>query len=65
MSESGAKTVLVTGGTGLLGREVVRAFTDAQWHVIGTGLTRADVHPFRKLDILQPSLVENALDEVK
>ncbi|KAK9376459.1 uncharacterized protein V1513DRAFT_477616 [Lipomyces chichibuensis] len=36
-------TVLVTGATGLLGREIVKKFQDygSKWNVVGTGLSRS------------------------
>jgi len=33
------KKVVVTGATGLLGRQVIKLFSDADWEVIGTGTT--------------------------
>lgn len=32
-----SKKVVVTGATGLLGRQVIKSFSDADWEVIGTG----------------------------
>lgn len=58
-------TVLVTGATGLLGRQVVRAFERNQWHVKGTGLSRADGQSVLKVDLADAAQVEKALDETK
>ncbi|KAK6513980.1 hypothetical protein TWF506_008410 [Arthrobotrys conoides] len=59
------KKVLVTGATGLLGRQVVRAFDEAGWEVIGTGLSRANPPRILKLDITDQEEVEKVLDDVK
>lgn len=58
-------TVLVTGATGLLGRQVVRAFERNQWHVKGTGLSRADGQSVLKVDLADAAQVEKTLDETK
>ena len=58
-------TVLVTGATGLLGRQVVRAFERNQWHVKGTGLSRADGQSVLKVDLADAAQVEKALGETK
>ncbi|KAK7510372.1 uncharacterized protein IWZ02DRAFT_457091 [Phyllosticta citriasiana] len=57
-------TALITGGTGLLGRQVVREFESRGWKAVGTGLTRADASTL-KLDLLNYGDVEKALDDVK
>ncbi|KAF3273290.1 hypothetical protein TWF970_009207 [Orbilia oligospora] len=59
------KKVLVTGATGLLGRQVVRAFDEAGWDVIGTGFSRANPPRILKLDITNQEDVEKVLDDVK
>ncbi|KAF3182558.1 hypothetical protein TWF225_006465 [Orbilia oligospora] len=59
------KKVLVTGATGLLGRQVVRAFDEAGWEVIGTGFSRANPPRILKLDITDQEDVEKVLDDVK
>lgn len=60
-----SKTVLVTGATGLLGREVLRAFNRADWTAKGTGLSRADGSSILKVDLGNPGEVETVLDSVK
>ena len=60
-----SKTVLVTGGTGLLGRQVVRAFQKDNWTVKGTGFSRADGVTIFKVDLLDGSQVERALDNAE
>jgi S-adenosylmethionine synthetase len=58
-------SVLVTGASGLLGRDVIKAFERAQWKAIGTGLTRANPPSILKLDLLQKESIILALDESK
>ncbi|KAI1816698.1 hypothetical protein GGS20DRAFT_172798 [Poronia punctata] len=62
---SSKKTALITGATGLLGRQVLRAFEEANWIVKGTGYSRADGSTILKVDLSNPSEVEAVLDEVK
>ncbi|KAH7318476.1 hypothetical protein B0I35DRAFT_432160 [Stachybotrys elegans] len=57
------RTVLVTGATGLLGREVVRSFHFNGWNTKGTGYSRADGVDILKVDLSNESEVENALGE--
>ena len=59
------KTALITGATGLLGRQVVKAFERQQWDVIGTGFTRAKPPAILKLDLGSLAEVAKVLDEVK
>ncbi|KAJ8132265.1 hypothetical protein O1611_g1355 [Lasiodiplodia mahajangana] len=59
------KTTLVTGATGLLGRQVLKAFERAGWSVKGTGHSRADGVAILKVDLAKPEEVEAALDQVK
>jgi NAD(P)-dependent dehydrogenase (short-subunit alcohol dehydrogenase family) len=59
------KTVLVTGATGLLGRQVVRAFEREDWTVKGTGYSRADGTSILKVDLGSTSEIEKTLDTVK
>jgi S-adenosylmethionine synthetase len=59
------KTALVTGATGLLGRQVVKAFERADWSVKGTGHSRADGTLVLKVDLAKPSEIEAALDQFK
>jgi S-adenosylmethionine synthetase len=60
-----ARTALVTGATGLLGRQVVKAFQSADWNVIGTGFTRATPPSILKVDLGSEAETVKALDEVK
>lgn len=60
-----AKTVLVTGATGLLGRQVVAAFERAGWIAVGTGFSRASPPTILKVDLANAEEVTGALDEVK
>ncbi|KAI0205128.1 hypothetical protein F4808DRAFT_410579 [Astrocystis sublimbata] len=59
------KKALITGATGLLGREVVKAFERAEWDVKGTGHSRADGSTVLKLDLAKRDEVEAVLDQVK
>lgn len=61
----GSKTALVTGGTGLLGRQVVKAFAFHDWSVKGTGFSRADGTSILKVDLANSAEIERALDEQK
>lgn len=60
-----AKTALITGATGLLGRQVVKAFEHADWNVVGTGFTRASPPSILKVDLGNDAEVVKALDDVK
>lgn len=60
-----SKTALVTGATGLLGRQVVRAFERGNWNVKGTGYSRADGISVLKVDLVNADEVAVALDNVK
>ncbi|TVY16386.1 Methionine adenosyltransferase 2 subunit beta [Lachnellula arida] len=59
------KTALITGATGLLGRQVVKAFERAGWDVKGTGYTRAKAPSIIKLDLNSSSAIAETLSEVK
>ncbi|KAI0122905.1 hypothetical protein BJ170DRAFT_713934 [Xylariales sp. AK1849] len=59
------KTVLVTGATGLLGRQVVRAFERSNWTVKGTGYSRADGVSILKVDLGDAAEIEKALETTK
>ncbi|KAI8304188.1 Methionine adenosyltransferase 2 subunit beta [Colletotrichum sp. SAR11_240] len=57
--------VVVTGATGLLGRQVARAFDRKSWNVKGTGYSRADNVSVFKVDLGSPAGVEKFLEESK
>jgi NAD(P)-dependent dehydrogenase (short-subunit alcohol dehydrogenase family) len=59
------RTVLVTGATGLLGREVSAAFGLKNWTVKGTGYSRADGINTFKVDLGNEAEVASFLDETK
>ncbi|EAS30963.2 dTDP-4-dehydrorhamnose reductase [Coccidioides immitis RS] len=57
---------LVTGASGLLGRQVLNAFKkDVNWEAVGQGFTRAAPPDIVKADLTNPSEIESLLDEVK
>lgn len=62
-----SKAALVTGATGLLGRQLLRSFEypGRDWSVKGTGLSRADGVSVLKVDLQKQAEVEAALDSVK
>lgn len=59
------KSALVTGATGLLGRQVLRAFVRRDWTAKGTGLSRADGATILKVDFASGDGVEKALDTAR
>ncbi|KAL2000437.1 hypothetical protein VTN02DRAFT_3070 [Thermoascus thermophilus] len=60
-----SNTALVTGATGLLGRQVLAAFRRAGWLVVGQGLRRATPPTIVRADLERPGEVERLLDETK
>lgn len=56
------KTALITGATGLLGRQVSRVFARKDWTAKGTGFSRADGATILKVDLASAQEVEKALD---
>ena len=60
-------TVLITGATGLLGRPVLRAFSESpEWEAVGTGFSRAKPsNKIIKLDLGDQAAVEKTIDDVK
>ena len=59
------RTALVTGATGLLGRQIILAFERGGWEVVGTELKRARPPKLRSLDLAKLSAISSLLDEVK
>ncbi|KAK3358986.1 hypothetical protein B0T25DRAFT_531641 [Lasiosphaeria hispida] len=59
------RKALVTGATGLLGRQVFNGFGDSNWTVKGTGFSRADGTTILKVDLGNVGEVKKALDEFK
>ena len=60
-----AKTALVTGATGLLGRQVVQALNRADWAVVGTGFSRANPPTILKANLSEAAQISSILSEVK
>ncbi|KAL9060894.1 MAG: hypothetical protein Q9162_000338 [Coniocarpon cinnabarinum] len=59
-----SKIALITGATGLLGREVFTAFEKAGWTVTGTGFSRAS-GDILKVDLTSEDEINAALQRVK
>lgn len=57
-----AKKVLVTGASGLLGREILKQFIANQWEVLGLAFSRAK-EGLRKVDLCDVKQVETVLDQ--
>ncbi|KAI9667173.1 MAG: hypothetical protein M1831_001350 [Alyxoria varia] len=60
-----SETALITGASGLLGRQVVAAFQRIGWNTIGTGFTRVNPPSIVKLDLNDAEAVEETLDKSK
>lgn len=56
------RTALITGATGLLGRQVLKAFARRDWTAKGTGFSRADGATILKVDLASHEEIEKALD---
>ena len=56
---------LITGASGLLGRQVLKAFEVAGYDVTGTGFRRASPPTIVRVDIQIADEVEKLLDKVK
>lgn len=68
MASNVQRTALVTGATGLLGREIASAFRQSTgWTVKGTGHSRADGVDVLKLDLQNEDSneLDKILDEIK
>lgn len=60
-----AKTALITGATGLLGRQVLKVFDRENWNTVGTGFSRAKPPTILKVDLASEPEVAKALNESK
>lgn len=60
-----SKSVLITGATGLLGRQVVIAFEREGWTVTGTGYSRAKPPSILKVDVTSQAELTKVLEGVK
>ena len=58
-------TVLVTGATGLVGRQVVGVFQRSGFRVVGQGFSRARPPMILKADMEKSEEIETLVDEVK
>jgi S-adenosylmethionine synthetase len=59
-----SQSVLITGASGLLGRQVQREFLLDGWKSVGTGLNRVTAKDVIKLDIRDREEIEKALDDI-
>lgn len=59
------RTAVVTGASGLLGRQIVKAFQRADWKVVGTGFSRAAPPDILKVNLDSEDEVAKLLDETK
>lgn len=57
--------VLVTGATGLLGRQIFNTFKHSGCLVVGQGFSRAAPPTILKADLENPEEIKNLLDEAK
>lgn len=62
--EMAAKKVLITGASGLLGRQLLRYFTKEGWECLGLAFTRAR-DGLVKVDLCRRQEVEKVLDDFK
>lgn len=53
---------LITGATGLLGRQLIKAFDLAGWKVVGTGFSRSNPPSILKVDLTDQVAVNDVLD---
>ena len=58
------RRVLVTGGSGLLGRELMKCFKDGGWDVLGLAFSRSG-GGLKKVDLKNAVEVRNVFDEFK
>ena len=65
MQNSPTKTILVTGATGFLGREVLQTFSSYGWRTVGTGLSRARPPSILKVDLSDDEVVQSLLEQSK
>ena len=56
------KRVVITGASGLLGREILRQFISNGWETLGLAYSRAH-GSLRKVDLCEPAQIEAVLDE--
>lgn len=60
-----ARTALVTGASGFLGRQVVQAFQSEGWNTVATGYTQANPPSILKIDLTVPAEVTSVLLKIK
>ena len=60
-----SSNVLVTGATGLLGRQVFHLFKQSGCLVVGQGFSRAIPPTIQKADLEKPEEIKRLLNEVQ
>lgn len=60
-----AYSALITGATGLLGREIFNSFKKAGWLTVGQGFSRAKLPTIIKANLEEPDEIIRLLDEAK
>lgn len=58
------KKALVTGATGLLGRQVLKVFEHKDWEAKGTGFSRADGASIIKVDLTSSAELAKLIETV-
>lgn len=59
------RVALITGATGLLGRQLIKAFDQAGWNVVGTGFSRSNPPSILKVDLTDQRAVNDVLDHTR
>lgn len=59
-----ARSAIITGATGLLGRQVLQVFERAGWHAVGTGFSRA-TSSILKVDLSDQTAIGALLNDVR
>ena len=59
------RVALITGATGLLGRQLIKAFDQAGWNVVGTGFSRSNPPSILKVDLTDQIAVNDVLDHTQ
>lgn len=60
-----AKRVLVTGASGLLGRAIIKKFSQTDWELMGTAYSRADKYGLIKMDLTNEKEMNDQINKFK